>query len=216
MSAPTTPTGQRLRDRDAVEAAIREVEFLLEREPDNYDGAYEMYRRAVELARMFASTYGSPMVVSDEGDVLVEGAHEEAITYDGTQEDFAPPLGALRTMLGQCEWVDELWGPHPGCREFMTEPEAVVRCEHVWVRRVVDVESRGFGPEEPPSVLHLCADHAAEVLRLVPHERVSGEHGWPEGPARCCCGWVGVHRTGHGLRDSEWRNHKFDCTGSEF
>ena len=31
-------------------------------------------------------------------------------------------------MRPACNYVHEIWGPNDGCREFMTEPDAVVEC----------------------------------------------------------------------------------------
>lgn len=53
-------------------------------------------------------------------------------------------LGWQPGLILNCTWVDyhEAWGPHPGCKEFMTEPEAIfeVKCDHKAAFRVVWTE----------------------------------------------------------------------------
>jgi hypothetical protein len=59
-----------------------------------------------------------------------------------------------------CDFLHELWGPHEGCREFMTEPEAVLRCGQPAVRLQLVEFASPEGPEREE--LHSCAQHSVE------------------------------------------------------
>lgn len=52
---------------------------------------------------------------------------------------------------------------------------------------------------------------------MADHERIDDELN-SEGlivRARCSCGWESSGMHGHGMRDSEWRNHLYDETGRQ-
>lgn len=41
---------------------------------------------------------------------------------------FSKPIRPREVPKQSCQDTREMWGPHPGCEEFMTEPEAIVLC----------------------------------------------------------------------------------------
>ena len=55
-------------------------------------------------------------------------------------------------VMMTCQAVEEMWGPHEGCREFMDEPEAVVFCGEP----AVAIESWGDHPDDQVAV---CSKH---------------------------------------------------------
>lgn len=61
-----------------------------------------------------------------------------------------------------CEYVQEMWGPHEGCREFMTEPEAVVCCTNPATRiYIVEHHVPPVGDVER-EVMYACDEHTIE------------------------------------------------------
>lgn len=76
-------------------------------------------------------------------------------TEDNMTENTAPT----------CDHETAVWGPNEGCKEFMDEPDAIVRCEFPAVQRVV---LRHFYPPdvsdptdtgEEDEVVHFCEAH---------------------------------------------------------
>jgi hypothetical protein len=64
----------------------------------------------------------------------------------------------------RCDAVHEMWGPHEGCREFMTEPEAIVRCDGPVTHYAVIEHGSPSGAYVEAE--NLCEQHYAE--RLIP------------------------------------------------
>lgn len=90
-----------------------------------------------------------------------------------------------------CEHVHEVWGPHEGCREFMTEPETF-RCQELakhWLA-VKNFDQQGSWVES----VNVCSEHFTQYVsdavkpvglqyaelvafgKLERYER--SEHGW--------------------------------------
>ena len=66
----------------------------------------------------------------------------------------APPIP-------QCDFLWEIWGPHPGCKEFMDAPEMIVQC-HVPAGYVIqgeDVDQEGVTER----TLHACGEHLGDL-----------------------------------------------------
>lgn len=75
------------------------------------------------------------------------------------------------TIAGsRCQATQELWGPHPGCKEYMSEPEAIVVCgeratwrvteEHFWPP---ECEEDGNGTTTVETQV-FCTMHGAERI----------------------------------------------------
>ena len=66
----------------------------------------------------------------------------------------------------RCEHVWEAWGPHEGCREFMTEPEAIVQCDEPATVVITGLEF-GFEPPHEPVERRTfsCTHHAADIAK---------------------------------------------------
>lgn len=65
--------------------------------------------------------------------------------------------------MSTCQYEIEMWGPHPGCREFMTEPEAVVTCGRPASVRHTEADPTGTLTEL------LCDEHASDALSSLLH-----------------------------------------------
>lgn len=66
------------------------------------------------------------------------------------------------TVGETCEYQAETWGPHPGCAEFMSEPEVWPPCgDPATVRfEFRDDWLEAMTGEDGHTVLHRCAEHA--------------------------------------------------------
>lgn len=62
-----------------------------------------------------------------------------------------------KTPQQQCEIVHEAWGPHEGCREYMTGPEAVIRCSSPSTHEV-----KMTSPWDGRITSRVCREHARE------------------------------------------------------
>lgn len=67
----------------------------------------------------------------------------------------------------RCEITHETWGPHPGCREFMTEPD-VFPCGGWATVRLVWMESAGYEPSGYYfGAMLLCIDCAPDYVDMI-------------------------------------------------
>ena len=66
----------------------------------------------------------------------------------------------------QCEFYWEAWGPHPGCKEFMQEPEAIIQCADPAAYVVVGEQHGPDGVQEVriPTCGHHLKDIAEDCL----------------------------------------------------
>ena len=60
----------------------------------------------------------------------------------------------MTSPVQRCTYVQEVWGPHPGCREFMSGPEAIIQCSKPATHLV-----KSIGPLGPDREI-MCAHHA--------------------------------------------------------
>lgn len=65
-------------------------------------------------------------------------------------------MSTMTTHPG-CDYEHDLWGPHDGCKEFMTEPEATVRCDEPATTKYIIVTHTPWGDEE--DVMFACEAH---------------------------------------------------------
>ncbi len=88
-------------------------------------------------------------------------------------------MSRRHTPAKRCQFKAEVWGPHPGCREYMSAPAFIYRCTRPATHVVkIDTDPRFVAPTYPPRRrghppwqpwerarhrLHLCGDHAAEA-----------------------------------------------------
>lgn len=76
----------------------------------------------------------------------------------------------LHVPTGGCQWVHEVWGPNPGCGEFMSGPEKF-QCGAKVVARVAYVHEDGQGRYAGNE--HLCLDHAVKASLEVDRDAYS-------------------------------------------
>ncbi|MGH3680338.1 MAG: hypothetical protein ACRDT2_08820 [Natronosporangium sp.] len=82
-----------------------------------------------------------------------------------------------RAPAYRCEFQVAVWGPHPGCREYMSEPAFLYRCRapatHVLKR---DTEPAFVAPTYPPPRRHHPDPCCPGTGRVRERVRVCGEH----------------------------------------
>lgn len=78
-------------------------------------------------------------------------------------------------MSKPCSYEYELWGPHEGCKEFMTEPEALIHCDTPPAFNVVAIDhyaAHFLGTPENPDTSPLfaavyCSEHLPQSDQLM-------------------------------------------------
>jgi len=67
------------------------------------------------------------------------------------------PITLAQAPKQACYHAWEAWGPHPGCKEFMTQPEAIIQCAEP--AQYVAKCTSPWGEER----YLVCTQHAREI-----------------------------------------------------